>query len=86
MGFAGAEKPGDPDAICPFIIVVGIQKRFQALFHFVGQHIFFHFKAQAGLVIGFNDAFDGRSTGLLKMVSRVIAFAPLPFKFHSDRC
>ena len=52
------KKPGDPNPHGVLVVVVGVEERFQPLFHFVRQHVLFDFDAQTGVVVGFDDAFD----------------------------
>jgi len=57
MGFTGPKETGDPDTIGTLVVVIGVQKRFQAFFNLVGEHIFFYFKEKARFIIGFDNPF-----------------------------
>ena len=63
---ARAKEAGDPNAVSAGVMQVGVDKGLETLLDLIGQDILFQLQAQAGLVIGLDDAFDGAVDGLLK--------------------
>jgi len=59
-----AEEAGYPYPVRPFVIVVGVQKLFEALLDFIGQYVFFDLEAKTGFIVGFDNAFNGAVNGL----------------------
>ena len=68
MRLTGSEKTRHPDPIRPFVVVVSVKKRFQALLNLVGQHILFNLQAKACLIIGLDDPFNRAVDRFLKNV------------------
>jgi hypothetical protein len=55
----GTEEPGDPDAVGILIIDVRIQKIVQAKLQLVSDDVFFDFRTETCIVIGFDNTLDG---------------------------